>query len=371
MRRRKPRTGSIYPRGGVYWIKFYRHGKPFRESSHSDSYEEAERLLKRRQGEVVTGRFAGLGPERTRMSELFADVLEDYRMQRRASADDVDSRIRVHLNPAFGETRAADLNTQDLKRYISKRRDARAADASINRELAIVRRAFTLATAADPPKVNRIIKVPRLHEDNVRCGFLEHDQYIKLRNELPPHARLLLVIGYHTGIRSGELRKIRWNQVDFVSAEIRLSGPQTKNRKPRTVPIYGEMREWLLMTKEERDQRWPTCEWVFAKNGHQVGDFRKVWEPACTRAGVPGLLFHDLRRSAVRNMERAGIPRKVAMEISGHRTESVYRRYDIVSRRDLMIAGDKLARYLESEQRSGQEANANQKPDKRTEYGHA
>ena len=140
MRRRKPRSGSIYPRGGVYWIKFYRHGKPFRESSHSDSYEEAERLLKRRQGEVVTGRFAGLGPERTRMSDLFADVLEDYRLQKRASTDDVANRIRVHLNPAFGETRASDLSTQDLKRYVSTRRDAQAADATINRELAIVRR---------------------------------------------------------------------------------------------------------------------------------------------------------------------------------------------------------------------------------------
>jgi integrase len=123
------------------------------------------------------------------------------------------------------------------------------------------------------------------------------------------------------------------------------------------VPIYGEMREWLLMTREEHDQRWPTCEWVFAKNGHQVGDFRKVWEPACARAGVPGLLFHDLRRSAVRNMERAGIPRKVAMEISGHRTESVYRRYDIVSKRDLMNAALKLERYLESEHQSAQQGN--------------
>jgi integrase len=137
------------------------------------------------------------------------------------------------------------------------------------------------------------------------------------------------------------------------------------------VPIYGETREWLLMTREERDQRWPTCEWVFAKNSHQVGDFRKVWEPACTRAGVPAFLFHDLRRSAVRNMERAGIPRKVAMEISGHRTESVYRRYDIVSRRDLMSAAAKLERYLENERRSAQEAHANQKPNKQTEYAHA
>ena len=356
MKKRRPKSGSVYLRGNVYWIKFYRQGKPFRESSQSDIYEEAERLLKRRQGEVATGKFLGLGPERIRMSELFADVLEDYRLQRRASTEDVEDRIRVHLNPAFGERRAADLYTQDLKRYISSRREAQAADATINRELAIIRRAFTLAAASDPPKVNRMIKIPRLPEDNVRCGFLEHDQYITLRNELPPHARLLLVIGYHTGIRSGELRRIRWSQVDLVAGEIRLAGPQTKNRRPRTVPIYGEMREWLLMTKEERDQRWPTCEWVFARKGKQVGDFRKVWEPASARAGVPGLLFHDLRRSAVRNMERAGIPRKVAMEISGHRTESVYRRYDIVSRRDLMAAAQKLELYLEGQNQSAQES---------------
>ena len=371
MKKRKPRTGSIYARGGMYWIKYYRRGQPFRESSHSDIYEEAERLLKKRQHEVVTGKFAGLGPERVRMSDLFADVLEDYRVQKRASADDVDSRIRVHLNPAFGETRAADLSTQNLKRYISSRREVEAADATINRELAIVRRAFTLAATSDPPKVNRIIKVPRLNEDNVRCGFLEHERYIKLRNELPPHARLLLIVGYHTGIRVGELRRIRWDQVDFGASEIRLSGPQTKNRRPRTLPIYGEMREWLLMAKEERDQGWPTCEWVFAKNGHEVGDFRKVWEPACKRAGVPGLLFHDLRRSAVRNMERAGVPRKVAMEISGHRTESVYRRYDIVNKRDLLSAAEKLQRYLEHEQQSTPESNAQRKPSEHTEYGHA
>jgi integrase len=173
-----------------------------------------------------------------RMSDLFADVLEDYHLRKRASTDDVENRIRIHLNQPFGEARAADLSTQDLKRRVSTRRDAREADATINRELAIVRRTFTLGAASDPPKVNRIIKVPRLREDNVRCGFLEHNQYIKLRNELPPHARLLLVIGYHTGIRSGELRKIRGARLTSWPVK---SGSQAPRRRTGDLALCRSM----------------------------------------------------------------------------------------------------------------------------------
>jgi hypothetical protein len=101
MKKRKPRTGSIYPRGGVYWIKFYRHGKPFRESSRSDSYEEAERLLKRRQGEIVTGKFGGLEPERIRLKQLFDEVVEDYRLNERSSLGHLERRLKLHLCPRF------------------------------------------------------------------------------------------------------------------------------------------------------------------------------------------------------------------------------------------------------------------------------
>ncbi len=101
------------------------------------------------------------------------------------------------------------------------------------------------------------------------------------------------------------------------------------------MPIYGEMREWLLTAKELRDEKFPTCPWVFyTHEGERLYWFYKAWATACARAGAPNLLFHDLRRSAVRNMERAGIPRKVAMSISGRKTENIYRRYDIVAERD-------------------------------------
>ena len=353
----KPKIGSVYRRKKrnrngrmvelpTWWIKYSKDGRIFRESSKSKSRVDAERLLKQRLGEIATGAFVGLDPERVRMRELFRDLLEDYELHQRASLKDVEARIRLHLNPNLGKVRASELSTSDVRRFINLRRQEGAAEASINRELSIIRRSWNLGLQAEPPKVRRAIHIPRLREDNARQGFLEPDQYVTLRHELPDYLRPLLVVAYYTGVRIGELRQLTWMQVDLTSKEIRLIGSQTKNGHPRTLPIYGDMLPWLTWLKADRDRRWPTCPWVFQLDGFPVGDFRKAWKGACERAGVPGLLFHDLRRSAVRNMERAGVPRNVAMAISGHRTDIVYRRYDIVNARDLARAALRMSEYL-------------------------
>jgi integrase len=132
-----------------------------------------------------------------------------------------------------------------VRLYIASRRNAGASDATINRELAIVRRGFKLGAREDPPLVHRQPAIPVLEEDNVRQGFLEQDQYEKLLEELPANLKALFVCGYHTGARKNELRRIQWPQVDFDAGVIRLSASQTKTRKPRTLPIYGDMPRWL------------------------------------------------------------------------------------------------------------------------------
>jgi integrase len=187
-----------------------------------------------------------------------------------------------------------------------------------------------------------------LEEDNVRKGFLEHDAYRRLRDELPPESRLLLVVAYHVGGRKGELMHIEWPDVDLRAKRITLPVGTTKNKEGRTLPIYGEMFEWLRMARTVRDAQHPNCDSVFERKGKAIKDFRKAWASACKRAGLDGLLFHDLRRTAVRNMVRAGIPEKVAMQISGHKTRSVFDRYNIVSDRDLSDAAAKMERHLES-----------------------
>jgi len=356
----RPRLGSIYqrtkrlPDGTVrklptWWIKHCKNDQVFRESSRSEKHADAERLLKRRLGEIVTGKFAGLGPERIRLAELFVDVVQDYLDNERDSVKNLQGRLKNHLIPFFAEIRAADFSTQHLKRYIAQRRAEGAENGTINRELAVVRRAFRLAANWEPPKVTRIPRIKLLKESNVRAGFLEYEQYVALRNELPSYVRPLYVVAYHVGGRRGELASIQWPQLDLKAGQIRLHSLDTKNEEPRTLPIYGEMREWLELAKEIRDRTLPKCRWVFYdERGQRLYWFYEEWQAACQRAGLPELLFHDLRRSAVRNMERAGIPRKVAMAISGHKTESIYRRYDIVASRDLADAAVRMDRYLEA-----------------------
>lgn len=297
---------------------------------------------------LVTGKFTSLEPERIRLKQLFDEVLEDYRLNERSSIGHVERRLKLHLEPAFGNIRAAEFGTLNVKKYKVDRRREGASNASINRELAIVKRAFHLGAASDPPRVKNVPTIAMLEENNVRKGFLEHDAYQRLRDELPAESRLLFVVAYHVGCRKGELMRIEWPDVDLQAKRIMLLVGTTKNKQGRTLPIYGEMLEWLKMAREIRDAEYPACNAVFQRNGNPMKNFRKAWEAACKRAGLVGLLFHDLRRTAVRNMVRAGIPEKVAMQISGHKTRSVFDRYNIVSDRDIAEAAAKLERHLEA-----------------------
>jgi integrase len=341
MGRRPKGTGSIQPRGSGWRIQYFAHGQRQRETL--GTREEAETRLLERLAEVKRGRFAGLAIERVTVGNLIDLVVEDYEFRRLRSLDNVKWKAESHVRPALGNVVAARFGSAEVKRYVSTRRSDGAENATINRELAIIRRGFTLAFQHDPQLVARQPYIPILEEDNARQGFLEPEQYGRLLCELPDRLKALFVCAYHVGTRKGELRKLQWSQVDFTARQIRLTAAQTKGKKARTLPIYGDMENWLCSQQERRA---PNCPWVFYWHGRPVGAHLDGWREACARAGVPGLLFHDLRRSAVRNMKRAGNSDKAIMEISGHKTRSVFDRYDIVSDADISAVGERTAEYL-------------------------
>ena len=116
---------------------------------------------------------------------------------------------------------------------------------------------------------------------------------------------------------------------------------------PRTREPYPQL-EALLTRQRERTEEFQRetghiVPFVFHRAGRQIKWYRKAWNSACKRAGVEGRLVHDLRRTAVRNLERAGVARSVAMKLTGHKTEHVFRRYAIVAERDLVDGTAKLA----------------------------
>ena len=336
-------TGTVYRRGNIWWISYFVRNRVIQESSGSVHKGDAENLLKQRVGEVAAG--IRMGPQRANVGDLCKLVMEDNRMRNLRDVHHVEYRYASNIEPLLGRLPASRFGQAQVRQYIDSRRRDGASDATINRELAIVRRGFKLGTREDPPLVHRMPAIPVLTENNVRQGFVEQEQAEKLLQELPNNLKALFVCAYHVGARKNELRRIKWSQVDLEAGVIRLPASQTKTKRPRTLPIYGDMCRWLEAQRETCPK---DCEWVFRGRGnHPVDNHLNGWVEACERAGMPGLLFHDLRRSAVRNMKRAGIQDKVAMEISGHRTRAVFDRYNIVDESDLKDAGELLEKYAQ------------------------
>jgi integrase len=345
--KRKYGSGGLWRRGRVWWIKYYVDRYPIFESAKTRDKKRAEDFLRQRLAEAELDQLPKPGAGRLTVRDLLKALLSDYELRGRASKKQFESRMRVHLLPLLGSVRAQDFGNRHIDAYVRQRRHQGASDAAINRELEHVRAAFKFAV--DNEELSKAPKIRMLAEDNVRTGFLEHSEYLSLRHVMPQYLVPLFVVGYHVGSRLGELLKLRWDQVDFEASQIWLERGQTKAKVARVLPIYGEMREVLVGAFKERNEKHPKCELIFNRNGRQIADFRKAWARACSMAEVKGLHFHDLRRSAVRNMDRAGIPRATIRRIIGHETDSMFDRYRIVDQKDIREAGRKAEEYLQQQ----------------------
>lgn len=345
MRRKTDGSGTIYKRGDIWWVKIRVDGRPVYESSKSTKKADAIKLRDKMLAQKHRGEISGGAPDRVLIGELLDDVLKsDIKPSTRYVWEKV---IEKNIRPFFGKVKAQRLSTDHMDKYRDLRKTEGRSDATVNRELSILRTAFHNARKRTPPKVNSVPYFPMVAETNIRKGFLSDEQYARLRDELPAELKPLFVTAYVTGMRRGEITAIQWPQVDFEAGLITLEKGETKNDEPRSVPILeGDMRDLLTTARKERDENWPESPWVFARQGEPIKDFRWAWEEACKRAGVPDLNFHDLRRTAVRNMRRAGVPQVVRMKISGHKTDSMERRYNIVDTEDLSIAKGLLERRM-------------------------
>jgi integrase len=197
--------------------------------------------------------------------------------------------------------------------------------------------------------IRRVPYIPMLREDNVRKGFFEHAEFLALRDALPDHLKGFVTFGYKTGWRFSEIARLTWNPIDLSQNTARLEAGETKNREGRTVWPDDEVKAVIQEQGERRKKANKLMCYVFTnKDGDgRIKDFRGTWRSACKKAGLGHRLFHDLRRTAVRNMVRAGVPERVAMTISGHKTRSVFERYNIVDEKDLQLAAERQHAYLE------------------------
>jgi len=342
-KQRRHGTGHLYRRGATWWLAYRVKGKLVRESARTGIRKEGEALLRSR----LTGVDAGTvttETARATLADLERIVLADLKANGRRSSRNAVAGFK-HLRAHFGADRKArEITTAAVEQYKARRLEAAAAVATLNRECAYLRRGFRLAVrygllAARPD-------FSLLREDNVRRGFFEREQFDSLLRHLPDWLAPVARFWYVTGWRRNEALGLTWADVDRRARVIRIE--RTKSDEPRTLP-YGALPELVAILEgqwrrhEELQARGLICPWMFNRDGRRIRDFAEAWTTACRAAGVPGRLVHDFRRTAVRNLERAGVPRSVAMKITGHKTESIYKRYAIVSERDVAEGLAKLA----------------------------
>jgi len=342
--------GTIYKRGKTYWIKYYQNGKPFYESSGSHKETDAKRLLKNREGEISKGKLPGIYFDRVLFDELAEDFLTDYRINKRKSTERAERSVR-HLEKHFEGYRVPQITSPKIKDYIKYRMDEGAANATINRELSALKRMLNLGAQQTPPKVDRVPYIQMLKESNVRQGFFEHAEFLALRDALPSYLKGFVTFGYKTGWRFAEINGLTWNQVDLSNGIVRLEAGETKNDAARTVYLDDELQQVFTDQWEARKTSSKLSPYVFPdKDGiNRIHCFWGAWQKACKDTQIGNKIFHDFRRTAVRNMVRAGIPEGVAMKVSGHKTRSVFERYNIVNDADLKLAAEKQEIYLKSQ----------------------
>jgi integrase len=382
--------GRVFERKGssFLWIAYYAHGKEEREvARHVRTGEkieisekgrhEAERFLKRRLGELAAEQHGGrafVGPqqERVTVNDLLDGLERDYRLR-----DKWNVKIESALKPVrahFGTWRAVDVTTETVSKYIEDLREQGRSNSTINHRAQFLSQTFKVGMRNK--QISSAPFIPRLSEvGNERQGFFETADFEAVVEKLPEHLRDLAHFGFLTGWRKGSIESLRWS--DVGDGIIYLRAQNSKTRKPETVPLEGELQDIIDRRRaasiwEDKDGGKKFAEYVFHSKGEPIGDFRKSWWSACVAAGLgkmtcpkcgaegaerscetckvvtrySGPIFHDFRRTAARNMLAAGVPQAVAMKITGHRTDSMFRRYAIVDEAQKREALAKTQQYL-------------------------
>jgi len=379
--------GRIFRRNEttLWWCAYYLRGKEYRESTGETDEQKALRFLKRRLKEVGADQigaqtFLGRAAERIQIAcDFVADeqtrsacdclccALErDFKFRGKHSAQNLSNLNRVRRD--FGGLRAIKLTAEEVDKYIGRRLGEGSAPASINRVTQMLGQAFKLAI-----RRRRLVIAPHVRHlseaGNVRQGFFGEPEFRSVVDNLPNYLKDFARFAYFTGMRKGEITSLRWEDVD--GDVIRLRAENAKNGEARTIPLEAELADLIerrRVGREVKREGKPAVQsmWIFHRDGEPVGDFRKAWATACCMAGVGrlvcptckgtvdpeykcgecsktwereqlsyvGRIFHDFRRTAVRDMVRAGVPETVAMSISGHKTRSMFDRYDITNERD-------------------------------------
>jgi integrase len=335
--------GHIFHRGKIWYIAYSFRGHPYQESSRSTERKDAEKLLRQRLREVHKPNFVDPSKQqRWTLDDMLEQIRLDYERKQNRSYSGIKFAFQ-HLQEGFKFHRVIDITGEKVEQYRDKRLQAGAARASVNRELAALRRGYKLMLEKRMISEAPVIKL--LEGENVRQGFLSVGDFYSLLEKIENQdVRDIIEFLYNSGWRSVEAKKLQWSWLD--GKMIRLPKEFAKNKKSRALPLTGAL---LDIIERRKAKRRPDCNYVFHRAGKTIKSFRRAFKAAAKEVKMPDLLPHDMRRSAVRNFRRSGLSEHEGMALSGHKTDSVYRRYDIIADDDLTAAMERVQQHVKKE----------------------
>jgi integrase len=355
---------SVFKRGNVYCFEFVFNGRRFQRSTKQHNKQVAIDIESAFRTSLAKGEVGLTEPKRESrtVGELLSALETKYELDGKLSPQNQSLLKRVRDD--FGTKRATELTAEDVTKYVKGRAATGAANATINRVIEILSRCYTLAEIAAP-------KMHTLPENNTRKGFFTAAQMESVLANLPDDGlRDFVRFGYITGMRKGEIESLRWDNLE-KDGVLKLAAEDAKTGEARTVPCdQGELAAIIERRKAVRSFKNAAGNIILSRlifhrgDGEPIGEFRKSWKTACVAAGVghwvkrgksrtyEGRIFHDLRRSAIRDLVRAGVGQAVAMTISGHKTGSVFQRYNITDEDDKRAALTAAAKYREEQKKN-------------------
>lgn len=329
-----------------WWIAPTINGVQCPQSSGETDYDRALTKLKILEGRIASN--AAITPKTDRGS--FAALLElvraDFQIKGHLSLRHVASRIDLHLKPILGRIQAGRITVAVIQGYILERKREDANVATINRELAIMKRAFRLGMRAG--EVSGMPYIEMLPGEKVQTGFFTEDGYRAVMRHANPILKDILVCCYYTGWRIDSIVNLEWSNVDLNRGLLALRQEQTKNKKATMFPLapFPELHTMLerrkALTRETERRKSVVIPCVFHREGQPVKSIHSAWQWARKKAGLPGRKLHDFRRTAVRNLEDMGFTETEIMSMVGMASRSIFIRYNITDEERILAKAKRL-----------------------------
>jgi len=321
---------GLFKRGRTWWISFSHNGQQVRRSTETDDRKLAEMIFRKVMTQVAEGKWLDKAPGE---DKTFNDLMDKYMVAHskpEKASWDRDERSLIHLRPYFGSYRISEIMPDHISEYKILRRQEHASPCTINRELALMKHAYTMAirewrwARENPVKMVRMEKEPP-----PRDRWLTYEDEKALLTVSPAWLRELISFAVETGCRKDEMLSLLWRDVDLVKRVATVFGKKTGDR--RTIPL-SDVAYRILLSKHNVRQTVQSLKesFVFCYPPGQkvsVHTLRTAFEHALKIAGIEGFRFHDLRHTFATRLSQSGVDPYMVQTLMGHKSFATTKRY--------------------------------------------